>query len=118
MTLSDSLLDGPYFGLAVTILVYAGAMLLWEQTKRSPLAHPVLLSALAIGAGLLACGIDYEVYAMQTDALTLALGLVTVLLAVPLCRNWGSLMTCGGPCVFALIVSCIVSIATAIALPI
>jgi predicted murein hydrolase (TIGR00659 family) len=109
--------DGPYFGLALTILVYWSATALWQRSGRSALIHPILVSTVVISGILLALDLGYETYSVQTRPLSLGLGLVVVMLAVPLVRNRFHLLALLGPCTVALTIGSVVSVVTALALP-
>lgn len=111
-------LASPFFGLALTVSAYYGAVALWQRTGRPAFGHPILIATIATGAVLLLADLPYVQYAEQTRPLSLGLGLVVVLLSVPLCRNWHELAARRIPCAIALFAGAAVAAGSATALPI
>ncbi len=111
-------LASPFFGLALTVSAYYAAVAIWRHIGRPAFGHPILIATLATGAVLLLADLPYQRYAEQTRALSLGLGLVVVLLAVPLCRNWHELAARRIPCAIALFAGAAVAASSATAVPI
>lgn len=70
-----------------TVLVYTAALHLRRRVP-SALLNPALVSMLAVPAGLLLLGIDYETYDSGGRLLTWLLGPAVVALGVPLAAEW------------------------------
>lgn len=75
------LTSSPYFGIALTALVYSGAVQIQRRT-RLVLCNSVLLSTLAIIALLTVCGIPYADYNAGGSIINLFLAPATVCMAV------------------------------------
>jgi len=107
----------PIFGIVATLAAYWLAATAWRRFGNPALLHPVLVATALLGTMLVATGMDYGTYFQQSLLLNETLGLVTVLLAVPLYRQFGLISTAGTPLACALIAGSVVAIITALALP-
>lgn len=74
----------PLLGLALTLLVYQGAFMLYRRSGFHPLANPVALAVIALGSLLWATGTPYATYFEGAQFVHFLLGPATVALAVPL----------------------------------
>ncbi len=83
----DILAQSSVWGSAVTLLCWLLFTRLQKKTGIAA-ANPLLLSAIAIGALLLSCGIPAEQYESTASPLTWLLLPATVCLAVPLHEQW------------------------------
>jgi putative effector of murein hydrolase len=110
--------DHPLFGLALTIGTYLAAMRVHAGLGRPPLLHPVLTSVAVVALVIWATGMDYAQYFAQAAALHYALGVLVVLLAVKLLRQWHNLRAAGSALPLALLFGSIVAIALAASFPI
>ncbi|MYM63698.1 LrgB family protein [Pseudomaricurvus sp. HS19] len=81
---TDSLAQKPLFGLLLTLLVYQGALWLYNRCNRSALIHPVAVSAVVIALLLKISGISYQDYVDANQLIYFLLGPTTVALAIPL----------------------------------
>jgi predicted murein hydrolase (TIGR00659 family) len=72
------------FSLTLTIGVYFVAEQVYIKCRRSPLAHPVLLSIFTLMGVLYFLGWDYPQYKKDTSFIHFLLGPATVALAIPL----------------------------------
>jgi len=88
----DAVIASPLFGLGLTLLVYQGAVWLFERCGRRPAVNPVLVTMVVIIAILSVCGIAYQTYFDSAKMVHLLLGPATVALAVPLYRQLPSLV--------------------------
>ena len=74
----------PLLGLAVTLLVYQGAFVVYRRSGFHPLANPVALAVIALGSLLWVTGTPYATYFEGAQFVHFLLGPATVALAVPL----------------------------------
>ncbi|WP_101048297.1 LrgB family protein [Macromonas nakdongensis] len=81
----------PLLGLTLTLLVYGLAYRLSAAVRQHPLANPVALSIVLLGALLWATGTPYGTYFEGAQFVHFLLGPATVALAVPLYEQWGRL---------------------------
>ena len=107
----------PLFAVCLTVAAYAAAEVLWQRTGRTAVLHPVLIATAVVAGILIVLGISYEDYLQQAQPIDEALGLLIVLLAVPLCRQFWLIRKSGLPLVIALVVGSTVAVGTALALP-
>lgn len=107
----------PIFGMVATVAAYWLAATAWRRFGNPALLHPVLVATALLGIMLVVTGMDYGTYFQQSFLLNETLGLVIVLLAVPLYRQFGLISTAGTPLACALIAGSVVAIMTAIVLP-
>lgn len=114
---TGALVAHPFFGLALTVGIYAVATLLYDRLGRPSILHPVLTSVAAVAAVLVATGLSYPAYFAQAAPLHNALAVFVVLLAVPLVRRLPLIRAAGLPVLIALVVGSVVAVATALAPP-
>jgi predicted murein hydrolase (TIGR00659 family) len=81
------LAPSPLLGLSLTLMVYLGAVWLFERSGRKPLLNPVLVAVTALVGILLATGTSYDTYFAGAQFVHFLLGPATVALAVPLYAN-------------------------------
>lgn len=79
--------SSPLVFLFVTLLAYRLGVWLRDRTGGHPLAQPVLVTILVVGALVLALDVDYDRYRAGTELIAFWLGPATVALAVPLHRQ-------------------------------
>ena len=113
----DLALANPLFGVAATVCAYALAAALHAALGRPALLHPVLTATAAMALALMALGMSYETYFAQAFPLHVALGVVVVLLAVPLYRQFHLIRAARWPIAVTLLVGSSVALATALAAP-
>ncbi|MEF9991387.1 MAG: LrgB family protein [Romboutsia sp.] len=83
-----NILDTPIFGIIVTILFFNIGLYLHKKTK-NPLVNPLLVSMVGIIVFLNISKIPYESYKVGADNINFLLGPVTIILAVPLYKQFG-----------------------------
>jgi len=110
------MLAHPLFGLTVTLAAYAVASALWRRTG-SPLLHPVLVATVLVGVLLVVTHLPYDDYLDQTYVLNQALGLIIVLLAVPLYRQFELIKSAGFPLGCALLAGSFIAIFSSLLIP-
>lgn len=79
--------DSPLFGITLTLLGYEGARRISRATRGNPLANPVLLGIVLVGAFLLVTRTSYADYLGGAQYIAFLLGPATVALALPLYRE-------------------------------
>lgn len=79
--------QSPLFFVLLTLAAYRLGREAKDRTGGHPLAQPVLVAIVVIGAVLAATDVDYSVYRDGTELIAFWLGPATVALAVPLHRN-------------------------------
>ena len=84
----------PIFWLGATLLAFEIACWIRDRCGGSPLANPVLLAILMLGAALTATGVPYQTYFDGAKPIHLMLGPATVALAAPLYQNLGRIRQC------------------------
>jgi putative effector of murein hydrolase len=82
-----AILAGTIFWLPCTLAIYAGSVLLFRVSGKSPLLNPTLLTIGGIALVLFASGVPYERYFQDVAILHYLLGTAVVALAIPLYRN-------------------------------
>jgi predicted murein hydrolase (TIGR00659 family) len=107
----------PLFGVCITVAAYAAADIVWRRAGRPALLNPVLVATALLGSLLVRLDISYERYLRQAEPINEMLALIVVLLAVPLCRQFGLIQTAGAPVGVALMAGSLAAIAAAMALP-
>jgi putative effector of murein hydrolase len=117
MTTLDLALTNPLFGVAATICAYALAAGVHGALGRPALLHPVLTATAALALALMASGMSYQSYFAQAFPLHVALGVVVVLLAVPLYRQFHLIRAARGPIAVTLLLGSSAALATALAGP-
>jgi predicted murein hydrolase (TIGR00659 family) len=74
----------PLLGLALTLVVYHGAFLVYQRAGFNPLANPVAIAVIVLATLLWATGTPYATYFEGAQFVHFLLGPATVALAVPL----------------------------------
>lgn len=110
------LASSPLALLLLTLLGYRAGQVVRDATGGHPLAQPVLVAIVLVGAAVTVLGIDPATYADGTALITFWLGPATVALALPLHRQARRLRGVIVPLLVALPLGAAVSIATAYAL--
>ena len=112
----DAVLDQPLLWLVVTLLAYQLGLWLRGRTGAHPLAQPVLVAIVVVGALVVLLDVDYASYAEDTAVITFVLGPATVALAVPLHRQLARLRGFVLPLLAAVVAGAVVSVAAAVGL--
>lgn len=99
--------------LATTLLVYAGALYVNRLCKGSPIAHPLALTALGVGALLAVTHTPPADYQLDASLLHFLLGPATVALALPMYGQWEKIRHLGWRLVAAIAVGGVVAPVTA-----
>ncbi len=81
----------PLFWLTITLLVYVLSNALWMFARRPPLLHPMLWSTVILSFMVYFSGVSYQKYFLGAQFIHFLLGPATVVLAVPLIRQWDNL---------------------------
>lgn len=96
-----SLLDTPFFAVALTLAAYLAGVALFERLGRPNWCPAVMIAAVLTAAGLWLFRYDYADYERNVAWLTLLLGPATVALAVPLYQQrhhiftlWKPILSC------------------------
>jgi putative effector of murein hydrolase len=79
----------PLLWLVVTIAAYGVGLRVQRLCRGLPLANPVLIALVLVGAMVVATGTPYRTYFAGTQLITFLLGPATVALAVPLAKHIG-----------------------------
>ena len=82
-----NVLNTPIFGIVLTVLFFNISVYIQKKTK-NPAFNPLLISILAIIVCLNIFKIPYENYKIGADAINYFLGPITIVLAVPLYRQF------------------------------
>jgi len=114
----NHILGQPAFAIGATIGVFWLASEVWSRFDRPALLNPVLVATVALSLVITVTGMDYETYFRQAAPLHEALGVVIVLLAVPLFRQFHLINTARAPIACALVCGSVVAVATALILPV
>jgi predicted murein hydrolase (TIGR00659 family) len=109
--------DHAFFSIVITSGAYVIAAAIWQKSGRCSVIHPVLVATLLVVALLLATGMSYRVYFRQAYLLNETLGVVVVLLAVPLYRQFPLIRASGLSIFIALLAGSLVALASALAVP-
>ncbi len=115
--IGDILLRHPLFGLGLTLAIYGVCDWVWRVADKPAALHPVLTSVVGVGVVVVGTGIGYERYFEQAAPLHNALGLLVILLAVPLARQWPLIREAGLPLAFALLLGSAAALGSALVLP-
>lgn len=113
-TLWSYLAREPLLWLTVTLVAYLAADALATRL-RHPLANPVLVAVVLIGAVLVLTGVPYARYFEGAQFVHFMLGPATVALALPLHANLGRLKRAFVPLVAALLAGSLTAILSAVA---
>lgn len=82
-----NVLNTPIFGIVVTILFFNLGVYIQKKTNK-PMFNPLLLAIIGIIAFLSITKIPYESYKLGADCINYLLGPVTVVLAIPLYKQF------------------------------
>ncbi|MFI3210714.1 MAG: LrgB family protein [Peptostreptococcaceae bacterium] len=82
-----NILETPSFGIIISVLFFSLGLFLNKKFK-SPLLNPILIAIICIISTLLIFDIPYENYKIGADSINFFLGPITVLLAVPLYKQF------------------------------
>ena len=116
-TLSETgewLRTSPLALLALTLGAYQVGRVLRDRTGGHPLAQPVLVAIVLVGATITVLDVDYGRYRDATELIAFWLGPATVALAVPLHRQVHRLRGFVGPLLVAVTVGAVTSVVTAV----
>lgn len=106
----------PLLGLALTLLVYHGAFVLYRRSGFHPLANPVPIAVAVLATLLWATGTPYATYFEGAQFVHFLLGPATVALAVPLFEQVHRLRRLAVPLLGALVVGVGVTTVSALVL--
>lgn len=109
LTLVPAATRSPLFGLSVTVVFYAIALMVRGRFRR---AHPILLTCLGALLTLWALGVEIGDYRAGGDLLTMALGPATVALAVPLYKHAERIRASLAPVVVGVVVGSVTGVAS------
>jgi len=108
-----NVLETPIFGIVLTVLVFDIGIYIAKKTK-NPFLNPLVTSLLMIVTFLLITKIPYDNYKIGGDMISYFLGPVTVVLAVPLYKQFELLKKNALPIVVGIVAGVITSFATII----
>ncbi len=108
----------PLFAVALTVLAYAIAEIIWRRARRNALLNPVLIATAAIAGFLTYFDMPYDSYFKQAAPISETLSLLIILLAVPLCRQFFLIREAGMPIGASLLIGAIVALIGALTLPV
>jgi predicted murein hydrolase (TIGR00659 family) len=108
------LAETPLLWLAVTLLVYQLAQVLYLRARSFPLLNPVLIAVLVIVALLIVTDTPYQTYFDGAQFVHFLLGPATVALAIPLYGSIGRLKQMLLPLTGALLVGSVTGIVSAV----
>ena len=108
------LAQGPLVWLTLTLLAYVLADLIAEKAARRPLANPVLIAVILLGAMLWASGTPYATYFEGAQFVHFLLGPATVSLAVPLHAQGARLKSAALPVLAAVLTGSVVAMVSAL----
>ena len=106
----------PLLWLTLTLAAYVAADALSAKLKRHPAANPVVFSAAAIIAVLLASGTNFKTYFDGAQFVHFLLGPATVALAVPLYANFAAVRRALLPMLAALLAGALTAVISAVAI--
>ena len=81
----------PLFWLTITLIVFVLTNELWIYARRKPFLHPMLWSTVILAFMVYFARVPYESYFSGAQFIHFLLGPATVVLAVPLIRQWETL---------------------------
>lgn len=108
-----SFVNNPMFGILITIIAFEVSVLINKKTKLSIL-NPVFISMIIIIAFLLILDIDFDSYNKGGNFITFFLTPATVILAVPLYKQFDLLKKNLFPILIGVFVGCLTSISSII----
>ena len=103
------LFDNPAFGIALSILCYQIGIYIFTRTKQSYL-NPLFIGIVLIILFLMVFHIPFETYMKGGNIINFMLGPVTIVLAVPMYKNWIKVRTHIVPIIIGIVVGCSLSI--------
>ncbi len=112
----DWLRESPLLMLTLTLGAYHLGCLLRARTGGHPLAQPVLVAIVLVGAAVLALDVEYADYRADTELIAFWLGPATVALAIPLHRQAGRMRGFVVPMLVGIGIGALVSVTTAVLL--
>lgn len=104
----------PLLWLTATLIAYLIGDAVSRRFNRNPIANPVVVAALILGAVLLATGTPYADYFQGAQFVHFMLGPATVALAIPLYQNLHKVRRALLPMTLALIAGSITAASTAV----
>jgi len=104
------------FWLPTTIAAYALGLWLHARANAAPLANPLLIAIILIGALVLATGTPYADYFAGAQVLHFLLGPATVALALPLWRHLDTIKRYFWPVMLAIAAGSIIAAGSAVAI--
>lgn len=104
----------PLLGLALTLLVYHGAFLIYQRAGLNPLANPVAIAVVVLATLLWLTGTPYATYFQGAQFVHFLLGPATVALAVPLFEQLPRLKRLWLPLLGALVAGSVAAAVTAV----
>lgn len=110
----DHVRSTPLFGVFVTLAAYKVGLEVKRLSRNHPLAQPVLIAILVVGAVMGALDISYDDYLRGGSIIAFFLGPATVALAVPLHRQAHHLRELALPMLVAIPVGAFVSVASGV----
>jgi predicted murein hydrolase (TIGR00659 family) len=110
------LASSPLLGLTLTVGAYSLAHALYVRCRFSPIANPVAIAILLIGAVLSFTGMSYQRYFSGAQFVHFLLGPATVALAIPLARQLPRVRKVILPVLCALLAGSVTAIVSAVLL--
>jgi putative effector of murein hydrolase len=108
------LAGSPLFALVLTLGAYSVGLSIYERTRRSPLANPVLIGVLLVAGTLAVVDMPYKKYFEGAQFVHFLLGTATVSLAIPIYRGWASMKGRMGVLLLAMVAGGVTSIAVGV----
>lgn len=109
--LAADFFDRVWFGLILTLVAWVVAKGIERLLRHSPVANPILLSVLLIGAVLFVFSLPFESYRPGGELLTVLLGPAVVALALPIQRNFPVIRAQAFPLLTAILLGTVAGIA-------
>ncbi|NWG45454.1 MAG: LrgB family protein [Alphaproteobacteria bacterium] len=109
-------MTGSAVWIAATVLAYAAGLRVQAAARFHPLANPVLIACLLVGAAVELTGTPAEAYLSAAAPLLFLLGPATVALAVPIFRDRRHILTARLPFLVALAAGSLTAILSALVL--
>lgn len=108
-------LDTPVFGVGISILAYSVGIIIAKRTRLA-IMNPLLIAMAIIIALLTLMGVDYQTFNKGGAIITFFLGPATVVLAVPLFKQWELLKSNLVPILAGIAVGSVAGVASIIVL--
>ncbi|CAH2214054.1 LrgB family protein [Tepidibacter aestuarii] len=108
-----SFVDNPIFGILITIIAFEISVFINKKTKL-PILNPVFISMIIIISFLLVLNIDFDSYNKGGSYITFFLTPATVILAVPLYKQFDLLKKNLLPILIGVFIGCLTSISSII----